>query len=98
MAMRRYFLWGMCWALGAPLVMAIVFAIVLGSSYDGKCGGFFPGLAPAAPCSLWAYMAGDVLLFALLFWNVYWPLVVALLALPALAGYLLDRRGKHRAA
>jgi len=53
---------------------------------------FFPWLAGPKPCSIWEYVAGNMLLFAVLLGATYWPLVLALLFLPPIVGYLFDRR------
>ena len=92
--MRRYFLRGVYVACGIVLCIAIALIVQIGFSYDGKCGGFFPALAGPRPCSFWEYLFGNVLLFALLLGPTYWPLVLALLFLPPLVGYLIDRRAK----
>jgi hypothetical protein len=76
----------------------IVFLVQIGFSYDGKCGGFLPALAGSRPCSLWEYVSGNALLFALMLGAAYWPLVIAALFLPPFVGYLLDRRAKNHAA
>jgi hypothetical protein len=96
MARRRYFLRGVYVACGIFLCIAIVLLVRIGFTYDGKCGGFFPALAGPRPCSLAEYVFGNLLLFALLLGATYWPLVLALLLVPPLVGYLLDRRAKGR--
>lgn len=88
----RYFRLGVHVAWGLLLAVAIVFVIGIGLSYDGKCGGFMPGLAAATPCTFWSYMSGYLLLLTLILAANYWPLVVALLLVPPLVGHLLDRR------
>jgi hypothetical protein len=45
--------------------------------------------------SLWQYLSGDVLSFALIMLTTFWPVVFALLVLPALGGYLLNRRRRR---
>jgi len=79
---------------GIVLCIAIVLLVQIGFSYDGKCGGFLPALAGPRPCSVREYMAGNVLLYALLLGAAYWPLALALMFLPPFVGYLLDRRAK----
>jgi len=93
---RRYFLCGVCVAFGTLLCIAIAFLVQIGFSYDGKCGGFLPWLAGPKPCSFWEYVSGNTLLYALILWDAYWPLVLALLSLPPFVGHLFDRRGQGR--
>ena len=64
-------------------------------AYDGKCGGFFPGISARQPCSLWEYAKGDMLAIALVLAITYWPVMLALLVLPSLIGHLYDRRHLH---
>ena len=90
---RRYLLRGLYFALGIFLFVAMVFLARMGFSYDGRCGGFFPGLAAPRPCTLWEYLSGDVLVSALLLVVAYWPIALLVLLLPPLAGFLFDRRG-----
>jgi len=98
MKRRRYFLRGVYLACGIVLCIAIVLLVQIGFSYDGKCGGFLPALAGPRPCSFWEYVAGNVLLFAVLLGAAYWPLALALLFVPPFVGYLFDRRAKDSAA
>jgi hypothetical protein len=90
---KRYFLRGVYVAIGIVLCIAIGLAVQIALSYDGKCGGFLPWLAGPKPCSFWDYLSGNMLLFTLLFGSAYWPFLLALLILPPLVGFLLDRRG-----
>lgn len=76
------------------LCLAIIFALRMGFSYDGKCGGFLPEVSAPRPCSLWAYMTGDVLAIALIVAVTYWPLLLLLIVAAVLLGYFL-RRGRH---
>jgi hypothetical protein len=76
--------------------MAIAFVVQLGFSYNGKCGGFLPWLAGSKACTFWEYVSETSLLVALILWDTYWPLILALLLLPAFVGYLFDRRGQRR--
>jgi hypothetical protein len=98
MTTRRYLVRGSWIALAMPLVIFAFGAISLMFSYDGKCGGFLPWLAAARQCTLADYVVGNLSLFALIVWIEYWPIVIALLALPIGIGYLLDRRHTNRAA
>ncbi len=98
MTTRRYLKLGTWVALAAPLAVLMAGAVMLTFSYDGKCGGFLPWLAAAKSCTLADYLSGNLLLLALIVWTEYWPLVLALLALPIGIGYILDRRRGHRAA
>ena len=94
---RRYLLRGVWVACGILLCIAIAFIVLMGFSFDGQCGGFFPGLSVRKPCSFWEYMSGDVLVIGMILGETFWPLVLALLALPPLVGYLVDLRGHRRA-
>ena len=95
---RRYLLRGMYVAAGILLCIAIVSVVNLGIAYDGKCGGFFPGLSVRRSCSLWEYVSGDMLVIGMILLSAFWPLLLALLILPPFAGYLLDRRARRNAA
>jgi threonine/homoserine/homoserine lactone efflux protein len=79
-------------ACGVLLCIAIVFGASAVFGYDGFCGGFFPGLSVRKSCSLWGYVSGDMLVIALILTITFWPLVLALLVLPPMVGYWLDRR------
>jgi hypothetical protein len=96
--MRRNLLRGAYVACVILLCVAIVSAVNLGLSYDGKCGGFFPGLSARRPCSFWEYFSGDMVAIAMILVLAFWPLLLALLVLPPFVGYLLDRRRKRNAA
>jgi hypothetical protein len=87
----RYFRRGAYVACGAACI-GVVLLVVIGLAYDGKCGGFFPGLSAPRSCTFVEYLSGDVLVFALILGVTYWPLVLAVLFLPPLVGYVLDRR------
>jgi hypothetical protein len=92
----RHFRRGALVVLGMFVGIAIVLLVVIGLSYDGKCGGFMPWLAGARPCSLLTYVTGNVALLAALLGFTYWPIALALLLLPPFVGYLLDRRDRGR--
>jgi hypothetical protein len=96
MMRRRYFLRGLCVAFGTLLCFAIILLLQIGFSYDGKCGGFLPGLAAPRPCSFWEYVSANAILYTLILWDVCWPLVLAVLLLPPFVGHLFDRRGQVR--
>ena len=98
MIRRRYFQWGVYGAVASLLCIAIAFVVQLAFAYDGKCGGFLPWLAGPKACSFWEYIWGTSLSVALILLDTYWPLILALLVLPAFVGYLFDRRGRRRAA
>jgi hypothetical protein len=83
---------------GILLCVAIVSVVNLGIAYDGRCGGYFPGLSVRRSCSLWEYVSGDMLVIGMILAAALWPLVLALLILPPLVGYLLDRRARRNAA
>lgn len=91
---KRYFRGGVYFGCGIVVCLAIVFLVRIGLVYDGKCGGFFPGLAAPKPCTFLEYVSGDGLVFALVLGVTYWPLVLAVLFLPPLVGYVLDRRSQ----
>ena len=88
---RSYFLRGVLVAGAIAVCIAIASLVLMGSSYNGKCGGFFPGSA-SRPCSLMEYMFGDVVAISLILFGTFWPLVLILLLVPPFVGYLLDRR------
>ena len=95
---RRHVLRGASIAFGVLLCIAIVFVVRMGYSYDGKCGGFFPGLSARMPCSFLEYVFGDMLVIAILLVDAFWPWLLAFLVLPIFVGYLLDRRGHRHGA
>ena len=82
-------------ALRLALVVVAALVVVgvagLALSYDGRCGGYFPGLSAPRPCSRWAYLTGDGLAIVLVLSVSYWPLLLVLAFLPVI-GYWLDRR------
>jgi hypothetical protein len=94
---RRYFWWGLYGGLAVLSSSAIAIVVQIAFAYDGTCGGFIPFLAGPKPCSFWEYISGSVLLVALILWDEYWPLVLALLVVPASVGYLIDRQAQKRA-
>jgi hypothetical protein len=77
------------------LCMAMIFALRMGFSYDGKCGGFLPEVSAQKPCSLWAYMTGDVVAMAVVVAITYWPVLLLLVILAVPAGYIFGRRVRH---
>ena len=77
------------------LCMALIFALRMGFSYDGKCGGFLPEVSAQRPCSLLEYMTGDVVAIAVVVAITYWPVVLMLIILAVLTGYFFGRRGRH---
>jgi hypothetical protein len=95
---RRYLRRGMYVAGGVLLCVAIVSVVNLGIAYDGKCGGYFPGLSVRRSCSLWEYVSGDMVAIAMVLVAALWPVLLALLLLPPFVGYLLDRRARRNAA
>jgi hypothetical protein len=95
---RLHFRRGVWVACGMFLCVVVVFAVLTGFSYDGKCGGFFPGLSVRQPCSFREYATGDMLVIAMIMGTTFWPWVLALLVLPPITGYLFDRREERRAA
>ena len=93
--MRRdghpHFRHGVGIACGLAIGAALLAAVGLALTYDGHCGGYFPGLAGPHPCSRWQYLAGDGPAIALVMGVSDWPLLL-LLALPPAIGWWLDRR------
>jgi hypothetical protein len=81
---------------GLLLCLAIAYSVEILISFDGKCGGFFPGTSTRRACSLWQYATGEMLAIAMVLAITYWPLVLMLLIFPSLIGYLLDRRQMRR--
>jgi hypothetical protein len=77
------------------LCAAMIFALRMGFSYDGKCGGFLPEVSAQRACSLWSYMTGDVLAIALVLGITYWPVLVLLVILAVLTAYFFARRGRR---
>jgi hypothetical protein len=98
MMRRRYFLRGVYVACGIVLFIVIVLLVQIASSYEGTCGGFLPALAGPRPCSFWEYVLGNALLFVLPLGATYWQLVLAILFLPPIVGYFIDRRAKGHAS
>ena len=83
--------WPRIYAAGATLaVLALAFLVIVAWSYEGECGGFLFFSAPY-PCSFGQYMSFPLKLLGVLLF-VFWPVVLALLFLPALITYFLDRR------
>jgi hypothetical protein len=80
------------------LCVAIIFALRMGLSYDGKCGGMLPEVSAQRPCSLWSYMTGDVLAIAVVVGITYWPLLFILIVAAVLLGYFFGRRARHGGA
>lgn len=93
---RRYFWWGLYGTLAVLSFCAIWIVTQIAFSYDGKCGGLLPFLASPRPCSFWEYVSESVRLTVLILWEAYWPVVLALLLVPASVGYLLDRQAQKR--
>jgi hypothetical protein len=87
---------GVVVAGGLLLCATIALIAMLGYSYDGKCGGYIPGLSGPRPCSFVDFVSGSVVLYILLLGVHYWYLAIAIVVLPPLAGYLLDRRTRAR--
>jgi hypothetical protein len=77
------------------LLIALVSIANLALSYDGQCGGFFPGLSGRKPCSFLQYVSGDAVAIAMVLAVTFWPLLLALLIVPPFVGYLFDRRAKR---
>jgi hypothetical protein len=92
---RAYFLRGLYVTCGALLCITGVYVADMVIAYDGKCGGFFPGISARHACSLWEYATGDMLAIAMVLAISYWPVMLALLILPSFIGHLFDRRQLH---
>lgn len=86
---------GACIAGAVLLCAAMIFALRMGFSYQGKCGGFFAEVSAPRACSLWEYMTGDVLAIALVMTISCWPVLLLLVILAALTGYFFARGGRH---
>lgn len=98
-AARKSRIFRAVYVVGAALLcVALIFALRMVFSYDGKCGGFIPEVSAPRPCSLWSYMSGDVLAIAVVVAVAYWPLLLILIVAALLFGYFLGRRGKHDGA
>jgi hypothetical protein len=41
------------------------------------------------------YIFGDMVAIAMIFAVIYWPVILALMVLPPIVGYLLDRRASR---
>jgi hypothetical protein len=95
---RRYLLRGIAIALATPVVILIAGSLVTALTFDGKCGGFIPELSPVRPCTLTAYVTGWVPLLTLMVISEFWPLILALLAIPIAIGFVMDRRRARRSA
>lgn len=85
-------------ACGMLLLCAAAWLVQAGLSYDGVCGGYFPGLSARTPCSLRDYVFGDALAIGLVVAEAVWPVVLAFVAVPPLVGWWLDRRKRRQAA
>ena len=59
--------------IASLLIVAVTFAVNLGISFDGSCGGFFPGLWARQPCSAREYATRDLVAIAVLLDVSYWP-------------------------
>jgi hypothetical protein len=78
---------------GAIVLCAVIVSLILmGLSYNGRCGGFFPELSAPRACSFLGYMFGDVVAISVIMISTFWPIVVVVLIVPPFVGYLLDRR------
>ena len=89
---RKYFLLGLVGPILVLIIAVLVCAVLLVKSYDGKCGGYLPWLAGPKPCTLWEFLSGNLLLIGVVLWSTYWPIILALLLLPAAAGYCVRQK------
>jgi hypothetical protein len=80
---NRYFKRGIYTACAILLCIVLAWAVCSAIWYDGKCGGFSPGLSVRRPCSLLEYLFGDEVAIAMIFAAIYWPVVLALMILPS---------------
>ena len=83
---------GVCVAGAIALCATTVSLVLMGMSYNGKCGGFFPGLSAPRVCSFSEYMLGDVVAISMIMISTFWPVMLIVLIVPPFVGYLLDRR------
>ena len=88
---RTHWRRGLKVTVGLALGLAALALAVVARSYDGHCGGYFPGLAAPRPCSRWEFVSGDGPAILLVLAVSDWPLLL-LLALPPAVGWWLDRR------
>ncbi|MEO7728970.1 MAG: hypothetical protein ABIS45_17090 [Burkholderiales bacterium] len=95
---RKYFKRGIYVAITIAICLALLYLVITGFAFDGKYGGFFPGVSAPRSCSFWHYMSGDVLAIAMIVAITGWPLMLAIVILPPAVGYWLDRRKRDYAA
>ena len=95
---RKYFKRGIYVTFAIAISLALLILVIMGFAFDGKCGGFFPGVSAPRACSFWNYMAGDVVAIAMVVAITVWPLGLAILILPPAVGYWLDWRKQAHAA
>lgn len=92
---RRYCWWGLYVSLAMLMAITIAALVPIAMAYDGQCGSFMPFLGGPRPCSLWEHLSREAGLLFFVFLG-YWPLVLALLILPAWIGYMFDRHARDR--
>jgi hypothetical protein len=95
MKRRRYFWWGVCISCGIVLCISVYYFVAFAMSFNGKCGIGWPGLSSPVECSFGEYAAFilNLTIFTIAVMAIsFWPILLAILVLPPLIGYLLDRR------
>jgi phosphotransferase system glucose/maltose/N-acetylglucosamine-specific IIC component len=95
-ARRRYFLFGLFVPIAILIAASIILIVNTALSYNGKCGGFLPWLAGPKPCSLWEYVYGNSLAIIAVVGISYWPVILALIFVPALIGFSVDRQNQRK--
>ncbi len=95
---RQYLKRGIYTTCGIAMGFPLLCLVIMGFGFDGKCGGFFPGVSASRACSLGDYLTGDVLAIAMVVAVTAWPLILAILILPPALGYWMDRRKEDHAA
>src|SRR4026207_1678779 len=89
---HRNLILGISVALLIP-VMALAISILSSiRSYTGTCGGYLPWLAGPRPCTLREHVMGSVSMLALIAWDQYWRILIAVIFMPIGIGYILDRK------
>jgi len=89
---RAGFLRGLTAGIAVLAAMSLIVAVSAVLSYDGACGGFLPFTGEPRPCTMPEYMAQKLGFTYRIALYEYWYAVVAILAVPALAGLMSGAR------